>query len=203
MYINDAAEIITIRELRESNPNVSFPLNPTIEQLAAYGVHPVTLKYPELAPGQRLGALGEAIIVDGVWEATHAIADIPVDEIRVNKIAEINALHKEKLYTDVEVTFPAGLATIQFRDEADRTNLSNVATGAMAYVIAGTPEAVMQYRTQDDVIQQVPAITMMQIAMTVLAAKQGVVDNAWSLKDSLKLLTTAQDILDYDISIGW
>ena len=147
---------------------------------------------------------------DEVVEVSREVLPLSAEEVEAllkqyagQKISEVIALHQQHLYSDVEVTFPTGPATIQFRNDTDRTNLSNVAAGAMACIIAGTPEALMTYRTKDDVINKVPAAETMQIAMEVLGVKQAVVDNAWKHKDAIRAIIDIQAVIDYDVTTGW
>lgn len=122
----------------------------------------------------------------------------------IEREAEVEALRNRYLYTDVTVQFPGGdYAVIQFRNEADRTNLSNVGAGAMSYVLLGAPETPMVYRTEDNVIRTVTAAEMIQIAGYVLQSKQGVVDNAWKHKDAMKQLESLVSLETYDITTGW
>ena len=116
---------------------------------------------------------------------------------------QVDQLHKEKLYTNVTATFPDGEKTIQFRNETDRANLANVAQAAMALVMSGTPEAPMQYRTEDNVTQTVRADQMMGIAMSVLQQKEAILTAAWGHKDTLRGMTDYQEVIDYDITQGW
>jgi hypothetical protein len=111
-----------------------------------------------------------------------------------------------KMYSEIEVILPYGLATIQFRNENDRTNLSNVASGATALIISGTPGATMSYRTLDNTIQSVTALQMLGIAMEVLNTKQAITNAKWDHKDALQAFVDNNDyqsIVDHDVYAGW
>jgi len=195
--------ILTSSEVKKAVYPSTLPKMFTGENIIPKNIYPIRVITPAIAEYQKVIQNNDLVRGETESVITYTVEDIPVDEAKDSKLAEVDTLHKQHLYTDIEATFPSGMATIQFRDETDRTNLSNVAAGAMACLIAGTPETVMQYRTKDDVIQQVPAGTMMQIAMDILATKQAVVDNAWMHKDAIKALTDIRSIIDYDITTGW
>ncbi len=135
--------------------------------------------------------------------ASYIIRDFTIDEIKESKYLEIKNIHNEKLYTDVEVEFPDGKAVIQFRDERDRTNISNVSSGAIALVISGNGSTLMKFRTLDNIIRSVSALEMVNIAMTVLNIKQNIVDASWRHKDLIEKLNIVEEVITYDINLGW
>lgn len=190
-------------DLKKDNPGVSFPADMDMTPLESYGVHKVKVITPDVSDSTKLAYSKTPVLIDGTWTLQHTVVDVSEDELLLSKLSAIENLRQQHLYTDIDVTFSDGPGAIQFRNDADRTNLSNVATGALAHVVAGAPETLMNYRTEDDVIHVVPALEMLQIAGSVLDAKQSVVDNAWRHKDAVKLLTSTQDIIDYDITTGW
>lgn len=96
-----------------------------------------------------------------------------------------------------------GEKVIQFRNDNDRTNLSNVGTAALALIVGGNPTQLMEWRTLDNVTQLVPAVQMVQISNGVLAVKQQIVSKAWEHKDTLRSMTITNDVVAYDITAGW
>lgn len=144
----------------------------------------------------------DSVVVTKAEQDTKYIVTL-TETAKANKLKEVKELHLSHLYKDVEVTFPSGLATIQFRDEVDRANLGNAASGAIANVLAGNPTTPMDYRTLDNETQIVPASDMLNIAMSVLGIKQAKLDNCWAHKDNINALTTIASIEAYDITTGW
>ncbi len=137
----------------------------------------------------------------GVWEEGAPTEVVAAAQLAA-KLASIEDQRNRKLYSDVEVDFPSGPAVIQFRDERDRTNLSNVTTAAIALTMSGQGNTLIDYRTLDNVTQQVPASQFIAIAMTVLTAKQAVVKAAWQYKDTVRGLA-AKELPAYDETAGW
>lgn len=135
--------------------------------------------------------------------ATYTIQDKDIKTVIEEVCDKVDELLQKKLYTDVEVQFPDGPKVIQFRNELDRANLSNVTQAAISLVIAGTPEYIMPYRTADNVTQFVPASGLIAIGNSVMAAKQLLVSTAWNHKDTLRAMESLDDIASYDIQAGW
>jgi hypothetical protein len=128
------------------------------------------------------------------------------DQTAQKQVKMVESISKSKMYSDIDVILPSGLATIQFRNENDRTNLSNVASGATALIISGTPGATMSYRTLDNTIQSVTALQMLGIAMEVLNTKQAITNAKWDHKDALQAFVDNNDyqsIVDHDVYAGW
>lgn len=128
--------------------------------------------------------------------------DQKVQEEIEKKCQELHNLRLTKTYTSVEINFSDGTGSIQFRNEFDRANLSNVATGALA-LSSIDPTTLMEYRTEDNVIHHIPASEMVSIAMDVLSQKQAIISASWIHKDAIRALTTLDQIKAYNIYEGW
>jgi len=115
----------------------------------------------------------------------------------------IDSLRILKTYSDVEVDFPTGKKFIQFRDEFDRANLSNVAQAAQLLVISGAGSSIVPYRTLDNETQLPTAQEMLSIAGVVMSIKQAIVTAAWTHKDTVRSLTSIEDVRAYNINEGW
>jgi len=115
----------------------------------------------------------------------------------------VDSLRISKTYSDVEVDFPAGKKFIQFRDEFDRANLSNVAQAAQLLVISGLGSSIVPYRTLDNETQLPTAQEMLSIAGEVMTIKQAIVTAAWTHKDTIRSLTSIEAVRAYNINEGW
>lgn len=133
--------------------------------------------------------------------ATYTIVPYPLNYVIETKCDQVDKLLKQKIYTDIEVMFPDGPKVVQFRNDQDRLNLSNVTQAAIALVVSGDMNCAMNYRTLDNITQEVTSQQMIQIGTYILGQKQNLVNMAWSHKDNLRLLTTVQEVVDYDITI--
>lgn len=216
-YFQEQQKIINSHsEFRALFKNQSMPRVLTDEYIESFGVYPVKQVEPEYNKDTEKATMTTPILVDGTWTQQWSVESIvPTDPAELQAFIQqlgetvknrINTLHSEKLYTNVTAMFPNGEKVIQFRSEQDRTNLSDVASAAMALIISGTPEAPMVWRTEDNVNQAVPAQQMVSIAMGVLESKQAILSAAWAHKDAIAALVEAgnlQGLIDYDITVGW
>ena len=69
----------TLRQLRNDNPNVSFPNNPSDALLASYNVYPVV---DASKPDNDIVTLGPIVEVNGVWTQTYTGRDLTAEEKR-------------------------------------------------------------------------------------------------------------------------
>lgn len=140
---------------------------------------------------------------NGEYSEYGKVSYISIEYLIDNKCKEVDKLHTEKLYTDICVMFPDGTSVIQFRDEIDRANISNVSQGALALVVIGKQDELLEFRTADNITHSLKASEMMQIAMMVLSIKQELKKVCQNHKDTLRSLTTIKDVVSYDITTGW
>jgi len=67
--------------LRKDNPNTSFPKKPSVSDMAAFGVHPVTEVTPSLGDGQKLTKVWTPTLVSGDWVLAHEAVDLTAEEV--------------------------------------------------------------------------------------------------------------------------
>lgn len=95
MYVkvdDEGARLYSLNQLREDNPNTSFPAAPSEELLAGYGVHRCevdqTPAYNEATHFVQIGALVER---SGTWFQTWSVVQLPADAAASNIRAVRNA----------------------------------------------------------------------------------------------------------------
>ena len=67
--------------LRKDNPNTSFPKQPSVADLAAFNVYPVTEANPTVGDGKRLAKTWTPTLVSGDWVLAHEAVDLTSDEV--------------------------------------------------------------------------------------------------------------------------
>ena len=67
--------------LRKENPNTSFPKQPSVADMAAFNVYPVTEANPTVGEGQRLAKTWTPTLVSGDWVLAHEAVDLTSDEV--------------------------------------------------------------------------------------------------------------------------
>ena len=80
----------SIGQLRVDNPNTSFPKGMSVEQLAAWDVHPVTIAAdPNYDPlTHKIQQAAEPVLVSGAWLISKTVVALTDEEIQNNSDAE-------------------------------------------------------------------------------------------------------------------
>ena len=67
--------------LRKDNPNISFSKQPSVSDMAAFNVYPVTETNPTVGEGQHLVKVWTPTLVSGDWVLAHQAVDLTSDEV--------------------------------------------------------------------------------------------------------------------------
>ena len=67
--------------LRKDNPNTSFPKQPSVADMAAFNVYPVTETFPTVGDGQHLVKVWTPTLVSGDWVLAHEAVDLTDAEV--------------------------------------------------------------------------------------------------------------------------
>ena len=81
--------------LRKENPNTSFPKQPSVADMAAFNVYPVTEANPTVGEGQRLAKTWTPTLSGSDWVLDHQAVDLTSDEV-AEATAVIAANMREK-----------------------------------------------------------------------------------------------------------
>jgi len=81
--------------LRKENPNTSFPKQPSVADMEAFNVYPVTEANPTVGEGQHLVKVWTPTLVGGDWVLAHEAVDLTSDEI-AEATAVLAAAAREK-----------------------------------------------------------------------------------------------------------
>jgi hypothetical protein len=136
----------------------------------------------------------------------YVITDKTAEQIGVYVKKLVVAIYETLFYTDVDYDFPTETATIQFRDEKDRKNLSDVALWANGKVAAGEPDQLTKFRTKNNNNQSMRASQMVNAATAVFDLKMVLINKLWVHKDNIQFLVDANDrdgLIVYDVNAGW
>lgn len=117
-----------------------------------------------------------------------------VNDAAVALVEDIKKERAARLYTDITVPFPATSHTIQFRDDRDRTNLSDKVTGAVGHILGGNPGAAMKYRTANNEDIDLTAQELLTAGMGILQVKDALWREFTALIDAARAATTIADL---------
>lgn len=144
-------------------------------------------------------------VVDFIGEGLDPSATITAhfnNGTRRAKVANVEALYQQNFYSNTTALFPSGSKVIQLRDENDFRSFERVVLAAITRQAAQKESAVVEFRTEDNVTQTLPASEFIPVALDILDAKQAVWKVKTAHKDAIAALTTEQVAL-YDETAEW
>lgn len=141
---------------------------------------------------------GTLAIVEG---AVVAAITIPPSAIK-SKLDSVDVLYAAKFYSNTTALFPSGTKVIQLRSETDFRSFERVVLAAITRQAAQRENAVVDFRTEDNVTQTLPASEFIPVALDILDAKQAIWKVRTAHKDAINDLTEEEAAL-YDETAGW
>ena len=121
--------------LRKENPNTSFPKKVSVNDMAAFNVHPVTEVTPTLGDDQKLVKTWTPTLVGGEWVLAHQAVDLTEDEIDdavARMAAEVRKERNQRLsatdfYALTDVTLSAEMTAYRqaLRDVPEQDGFPN------------------------------------------------------------------------------
>jgi len=166
--------------------------------------------YADLNPGEVYGdpIYGEPDLVANTVTVTIPARDRTPSEIEQKKTQLKQSVNQERdrrwpgtvncdLAGDGNLVIP-----VDARNDTDLRNIQAVTTAAQ--VIAGTPDAVLKFRDANDVTHNLSPEEVISLGLIVQAHVQSFYEKAWSLKDSIDSMTSAElDQLDVTSNTHW
>jgi len=115
--------------LRKDNPNTSFPKQPSVSDMAAFNVYPVTETFPTVGDGQHLVKVWTPTLVGSDWVLAHEAVDLTDAEVSA-ATAVIAADAREKRDALLAATDFYALSDVVMTSEMTtyRSNLRSVPT---------------------------------------------------------------------------
>ena len=136
--------------------------------------------------------------------STPTIEELKVAWVAVlieQKYDAIDVLRDKKIAAGVPYTFPDGITgTIQTRDDRDFRNINGLASTAMA--LSGQA-VTLPFRDEEDRSHSLTLEQAISLGVAVTNRVSEIYTAAWSHKDALSALTTAEAIEAYDLTAGW
>ena len=120
----------------------------------------------------------------------------------IEKKLRVDEIYDNLYYSNTTAEFPSGPKVIQLRDETDFRSFERVVLAAITRQAARREVATVDFRTEDNVTQTLPASEFIPVALDILDAKQAVWKVKTAHKDAINELTEEQAAL-YDETVGW
>jgi hypothetical protein len=140
----------------------------------------------------------EAELVDGAWT-------VPLDILKRRKCDEVNAyLAGQFLGGFTPSSGPLTGHTLQTRDNTDRTNWLTSQDAYSAQIAAGNGTVVgASFRTADNETISCSFQEGLDTLLAMAAWGSQLYAKSWALKDAINALTTAGDVIAYDVPAEW
>ncbi len=187
---------ITKYNIKHGKPygNVSFGKNSTDDEYRAVGLYPIVGSQPQYdraiqnisSPTYEVDEATKTI------NKVYVVSGKPLDDVKAKKLEELAAKAFE-----VEIQ---GVTVGSDEIGTDRESVGRV-TGALS-LMGRNPTATTDFKTKGGwAVANKAALEAIQDA--IWSHVKGVAANEKSHYDAINALTTAQEVVDYDISAGW
>lgn len=136
-----------------------------------------------------------------------------LEHVRVIKRKEVDRIRDEYIYSNVLYQFNGTQAYIQLRDDVDMRNIQVNGVKALAYIATGASDAVMYFRTEDDVVREMTATEMFTMVSYIGQIGQSIYETSWMHKDRIdgkipypsdgQYMDTVQKVRNYNVLQSW
>lgn len=150
---------------------------------------------------------GGNVVVDQVAltaaEEAEVNAAVPVAK-KQDLAADLATEFAARYHAGYSVNDKAGqVAVLQFRNDADRQNISDVAQFAARQSVG----LVIRFRCQDNVAHEFYAGEFARLADALFAERQAILHTYWAKRDAINAVEPTPENLsfftDYDVAAGW
>lgn len=184
--VSDELYPASMKDLRESNPLVSFPREPDEETLNAYGFATV---HPAEKPEGNIVEEGPPEFVDGQWQESWSVREFTADEMAAHSEARqlelqegILAERARRLATGFDYDFGDGRGIHHIgTTEADMRGWDEVSKGASAAMALGLSDSSIAIVTDTGPVT-VTAAEWQQILLAATAARQPIYAASFALQ---------------------
>ncbi|BDD79456.1 hypothetical protein [Burkholderia phage FLC8] len=184
-------------QVRQDNPNISFPDETEEEYLNGLGYFIVQ----EVAqPTGDVVTEGDPVFANGVWSQVWNVRSFTADEVAsqldVTKTAMMTDI-TNKLTAALEKGFSFAFSDVaghvQLRD-GDRGNIASARIRADKLVTQGVTDAVMPFRDWENVTHMCTPAQIVDLSDAAYEAYLGFLGAGWTLKDAVTKAATAADL---------
>ena len=128
---------------------------------------------------------------------------VNIGNIKAAVCEGINAKRDEMQSLPLEYTFPDGAGHIQRRGQEDERNIQGIASAAISLALADNTIDKVHFTDEENVKHLMTGQEGMTFGVFVFNNYAANQDNARQHKNVVNGLTTIEDIISYDFSIGW
>lgn len=184
-------------QVRQDNPNISFPDETEEEYLNGLGYFIVQ----EVAqPTGDVVTEGDPVFANGVWTQVWNVRTFTADELasqldvtKTAMMADITNKLTAALEKGFSFAFSDVAGHVQLRD-GDRGNIASARIRADKLVTQGVTDAVMPFRDWENVTHMCTPAQIVDLSDAAYEAYLGFLGAGWTLKDAVTKAATAADL---------
>lgn len=118
---------------------------------------------------------------------------------------EVDRIRDSFFFSDIPYLYPGDtdIDTIQLRDSRDRQNIQDCVMAAQIDIAEGNPDKICTFISGNNIVKFLTARQMVGIGMFLKNRGESIYNIAWFHKNEIDKLNRKEDIIGYDITLGW
>lgn len=187
IHVDSGVYPVYMNRVRKDNPNVSFPPNPSVAQIAEFGYAVVQ---PTARPAGDVVTEGQPALVDGIYTQTWDVREYTAEEreVRLHELKEqirldVNAKRDEALAQGFDFETADTIIGVKL-GSSDRLVLAQLQQQAERHITQGAPDTTMTFRSRDNETLQLTASVVSQLTAAALAHADAIYQASWTIKDA-------------------
>lgn len=138
------------------------------------------------------------------WRPIYEPEPRAVEDCRAVLHDQVAAIRRRLERQGLSYAFPDGITSIiQTRDDTDIRNIQGNTTAAVVLQAQGIVDAVLTFRSADNINHALTPAEAIQMGMAVAARVSGLYAAKWTHDEAIDALDTVEACLAYDIHVGW
>lgn len=197
---NETARRYSLAALHADHPDVSFPIEPSAECLAEFGVFALVETDPPATSPSQTVIEGEPELVDDQWTQTWATAPVPLDERKAAMWQQVKA-RRASLTDDPGATVATPAGVVQ-SDSKSQQNILGLVQMAVLANISAQPFAA-DFTLADNTVVTLNASQMIGLGVAVGQHVQAVYAQATALRQVIEAAEDHEALDLIDVEAGW
>ena len=190
----------SITDLRRDQPDTSFPVEPSDECLAGFGVYPVTLTdQPTASLAERVDH-APPVLVAGAWVQQWTVTPLPLPTGKAAIWARAKAI-RDGLAEEPGATVVTPFGTVQ-SDAGSQRNIMGLVLMALVAKSAGAPFSE-PFTMADNSVVSLDADQMIALGVAVGKRVASIHARARALRGEIEGATTRTALKNIDVKSGW
>jgi hypothetical protein len=193
-------------QLREDNPNTSFPLEISADTMTDFGAVPVVAVAAPATTADQVAEEGTPELVGDQWQQSWVIrartADELVEAVAI-KFRQISHKRSTVQMAGWTYEFSVGTHTLDLRNADDKINWTLLLTKAGGMIGAGYGAAPVNIRTADNQTITIPATEARDAMLAFLQWGSELMTAKWALDEQVQAATSFAELEAIDIDTGW